>query len=194
MIFITKPLESPALSHHGNVSHWHPATPYEPPASQEGDKEFWRRGLFIVSPHHAQIRAIRKALAQRRRWQSPAFVDTVDKMQGQQSQAVLVSYGVSDVETALAEAEFIYSLNRLNVSISRARAKCIVFLSRPLLEPSFDVLQDDKAARGLGHMLALEEFCSKHGEQRRFNLDFLQPAGRADLLAIRARLGCPPQA
>ena len=42
-------------------------------------------------------------------------------MQGQEAEAVVISYGVSDPEYALREAEFIYSLNRLNVSITRAR-------------------------------------------------------------------------
>lgn len=55
-------------------------------------------------------------------------------MQGQECEAVIVSYGVSDVECAMNEKEFIYSLNRLNVAITRARSKTIVFLPRPLLE------------------------------------------------------------
>ena len=89
---------------------------------------------FIVSPHHAQIWAIRRALAERRSWHSRPFVGTVDKMQGQECEAVIVSYSVSDVEYAMNEKEFIYSLNRLNVAITRARSKTIVFLPRPLLE------------------------------------------------------------
>lgn len=79
-------------------------------------------------------------------------------MQGQESQTVIVSYGVSDPETTLREGEFIYSLNRLNVAITRARAKCLVFLPRPLLEPSLDVLQNEAAAQGLGLMQALVEY------------------------------------
>ena len=66
-------------------------------------------------------------------WHHPPFVDTVDKMQGQESQAVIASYGVSDIETAMSEANFIYSLNRLNVTVTRAKTKCILFISRPLL-------------------------------------------------------------
>ncbi len=141
------------------------------PDSKKGDMEFWRKGLFIVSPHHAQIRSVKKELFLLRKWKSQPFVDTVDKMQGQQCQTVIVSYGVSDVETALAEADFIYSLNRLNVSVTRAQSKCIAFLPRPLLEPSFEALQSEKAVRGLGHMHALADFCCRFGEQRDFSLD-----------------------
>src|SRR5262249_48641214 len=60
------------------------------------DATFFRHGVFIVSPHHAQIRAVQRELAKQRNWEVPPFVDTVDRMQGQESDAVLVSYGVAD--------------------------------------------------------------------------------------------------
>ncbi|MDI6867241.1 bifunctional RecB family nuclease/DEAD/DEAH box helicase [Methanoculleus sp.] len=132
--------------------------------------EFWHRGLFIVSPHHAQIGAIKERLAALIPGDRSVFVDTVDRMQGQEADAVIVSYGVSDVETALAEAEFIYSRNRLNVSLTRSRAKCIVFLPRPLLEPPLDVVSNDRSGRtGFSHMLDLQEFCRE--DAARFGLD-----------------------
>lgn len=119
------------------------------------DAAFFKDGVFIVSPHRAQNRAIRRELSQRRTWTAQPFVDTVDKMQGQEANAVIVSYGVSDPEYALMEAEFIYSLNRLNVSITRARAKCVVCLPRPLLDASPQVLDFPEAARGLAFMRGL---------------------------------------
>jgi DNA replication ATP-dependent helicase Dna2 len=128
------------------------------------DASFFRHGVFIVSPHHAQIRAIQQELAARRKWRSLPFVDTVDKMQGQEADAVLVSYGVSDPEFALREAEFIYGLNRLNVAITRARCKTIVCLPRPLLEASPQVLDVEAAAAGLGFMRRLVEWIRQHGE------------------------------
>jgi hypothetical protein len=129
----------------------------------EHDRDFWRRGLFIVSPHHAQINAIRRALAARRDWQAPPFVDTVDTMQGQECDAVITSYGVSDVEYALGEREFIYSLNRLNVAITRARAKSIVFLPRPLIEPPVPAYEDDRVAEGIAFMQGLVEYAQRQG-------------------------------
>lgn len=119
------------------------------------DEEFWKEKLFIVSPHHAQIRAIRRELRRRRDWTSEPFVDTVDKMQGQECDMVLVSYGVADPEYALMEREFIYSLNRLNVAITRARMKTIVFLSRSLLEPPLQALDRDDVAEGVAFMQGL---------------------------------------
>jgi hypothetical protein len=155
------------------------------PSDPKGDSRFWRESLFIVSPHHVQIRSIHQQLANLRNWKSVPFVDTVDKMQGQQAETVIVSYGVSDVETAMSEAEFIYSLNRINVSTTRARAKCIVFLSRPLLEPSYDLLQNEKASQGLHHMVSLIRYCEDHGETRQFPLDFLPEGAGKIMTAVR---------
>jgi ATP-dependent exoDNAse (exonuclease V) alpha subunit len=140
------------------------------PHTAEGDRLFWRKALCIVSPHHLQIRAIQRALHNNHPWLSTPFVDTVDKMQGQQTEVVFVSYGVSDSETAFAEADFIYSLNRLNVSVTRARSKCLVCLPRPLLNSSFQLLSKKSATLGLGHMHALIEFCRRHGQQRQTHI------------------------
>ncbi len=161
-----------------------PASGNPYPATADGDALFWRRGLFVVSPHHAQIGAIRDCLSRERAWESRPFVDTVDKMQGQEAEAVIVSYGVSDVETALSEAGFIYSRNRLNVSLTRGRSKCAVFLPRPLLEPPLDLVGDPTAAAGLRHMLDLQEFCRTHGEEKAFSGD----ARGVRLTVMRARV------
>jgi hypothetical protein len=130
------------------------------------DADFWRHRLFIVCPHHAQIHAIRRALRARRSWRADPFVDTVDRMQGQECDAVIASYGVSDVEYAMREAAFIYSLNRLNVSITRARAKTIVFLPRPLIEPPIQAYEDETIAAGVAFMQGLVSFAERHGEAR----------------------------
>ena len=141
------------------------------PDGHLGDRDFWADGLFIVSPHHAQIRAINRGLWAGRRWEHRPFVDTVDKMQGQECDAVIVSYGVSDVEYAMSEKEFIYSLNRLNVSITRGRAKTIVFLPRPLIEPPIHAFEDDRIAEGVAFMQGLVRFSERVGAASNHALD-----------------------
>jgi len=138
------------------------------PDTPEGDAAFWREGLFVVSPHNIQIKAIERALAAARSWHKPPFVDTVDRMQGQECEVVIVSYGVSDVEYAMNEKEFIYSLNRLNVSITRARTKTIVFLPRPLIEPPMQVYEDDRLCDGVAFMQGLVRFAQHRGEALRY--------------------------
>jgi hypothetical protein len=150
------------------------------PDAEEGDADFWEHGLFIVSPHHAQIAAIRTALRGGRDWHSPPFVDTVDKMQGQECEAVITSYGVSDPEYAMGEKEFIYSLNRLNVSITRARSKTIAFLPRPLIEPPIAAFEDDETAEGIAFMQGLVQHASHNGEESRW-----QTREGHDLLLLR---------
>jgi DNA helicase II / ATP-dependent DNA helicase PcrA len=135
------------------------------------DGAFFREGVFVVSPHRAQIRAIQRELRRQRRWQSPPLVDTVDKMQGREADAVIVSYGVSDPEFAAEEAEFIYGLNRLNVAVTRARTKCIVCLPRPLLDAPPQVLDLPEAARGLAFMRELVQAVSRGGEELTFDLE-----------------------
>ena len=60
------------------------------------------KGLFVVAPHHVQIAAIRRALAAD--FAVAPLVDTVEKMQGRTCEVVIVSYGVSDAEVAMARA------------------------------------------------------------------------------------------
>jgi superfamily I DNA and/or RNA helicase len=124
------------------------------------DAEFASESVFVVAPHHAQIRLLRRALIELRNWSPLPLIDTVDKMQGQERDAVVVSYGVSDVETALNEKQFIYSLNRLNVAITRARAKTVLFIPRPLLEPPIQVLDQDDVAEGVAYMQGLMHWCT----------------------------------
>jgi hypothetical protein len=92
----------------------------------------WQKRLAIVSPHRAQNAAIRAALAQDPAG-SGAVVETVDRIQGKERDAIIASYTVSDPEFTLAEAAFIFSLERLNVTITRARTKLILIVSRRLL-------------------------------------------------------------
>ncbi|MFT5682309.1 MAG: DNA replication ATP-dependent helicase Dna2 [Myxococcota bacterium] len=134
------------------------------------DAAFFKHGVFVVCPHHAQIQQIQQKLAERRLWTVRPFVDTVDKMQGQEAQAVIVGYGVSDPEFAQQEARFIYSRNRLNVSITRGRAKTVVCLPRPLLDATPAVLEDDEAAEGLAYMRRLLRMMEEQGEVDRFLL------------------------
>ncbi len=140
------------------------------PKTSLGDKEFWREGLFIVSPHHKQVNRIKKELSNIG-LNKPFFVDTVDKMQGQETKVGIISYGVSDPEQATLEGEFIYSLNRLNVAMTRAQAKTIIFLPRPLLSPTLEVLENEDAIEGINFMLNLKRFMEEKAEQTKYDLD-----------------------
>lgn len=93
---------------------------------------FWSEIAAVVSPHRAQNAAIRAMLPSALR--VDAFIETVDRIQGKERDAVILSYCVADPEFALAEADFIFSSERLNVASTRARTKLILIISRRLLE------------------------------------------------------------
>lgn len=134
----------------------------------ETDEHFFQKGCFVVSPHHAQLRLIRRALQTRRDFDSPPFVDTVDKMQGQEAECVIVSYGVGDADAAAREAAFIYNQNRLNVAITRAKSKTIVMLSRALIHATPQAIEDSEVAEGLGYMRRLCQTLEAQGTSTHF--------------------------
>lgn len=110
----------------------------------------------IVSPHHEHIIRLKNEIMTSApvspfndeitgdyETTDDLFIGTVDKLQGQERQTIIVSYGVSDVDQALAEKEFIFSRNRLNVAITRAKKKCIVFLNDAVLSYPPEALEID---------------------------------------------------
>lgn len=138
---------------------------------------FWSEIAAVVSPHRAQNAAIRALMPSEIRLD--AFVETVDRIQGKERDAVILSYCVADPEFALAEADFIFSPERLNVASTRARTKLVLIISRRLLE-AVPAEQEtmDKAE-------LLREFV--------YSCDFVTetfldgPAGRSIRTQIRAR-------
>lgn len=93
--------------------------------------------IAVVVPYRAQGREIRSLLRQalpddeiRRH----IVVDTVERMQGQERDAVIVSLTTSQASFAAQLAEFFFQPERLNVAVTRARSKLIVVGSRHVLE------------------------------------------------------------
>ena len=112
-------------------------------------------GFAVLSPHRAQNAAIRAALAGYgfgTEERPLPLVDTVDKLQGQERDVVVVSYGVADEEYAEAEAKFLLSSNRFNVATTRPRRKLIVLCSDAVL----DVVPQDRKV--LLEAMMLKEF------------------------------------
>ena len=114
-------------------------------ASEDGN--FWRDvsdddtfldgACGIITPHHEHINRLKTSISNdlgldRRE----IYIGTVDKLQGKERKTVIVSYGVSENEQIMNESEFIFSRNRFNVSITRGKAKTIVFLSEAIAEPN----------------------------------------------------------
>lgn len=84
------------------------------------------KDILVVAPYNAQVSALKKGLPQRAR------VGTVDKFQGQQAPVVFFSMTTSAPEEAPRGMEFLYSLNRLNVAVSRAQCVAVIVASPAL--------------------------------------------------------------
>ena len=62
-----------------------------------------------------------------------ARVGTVDKFQGQEAELVIVSMTTSSEQDLPRHLEFLYSKNRLNVAVSRAKCQAIVIANPALM-------------------------------------------------------------
>jgi uncharacterized protein len=100
------------------------------------DRKGNRRGLdvpdiLVVAPYNAQVAEI-ASLARQRLGVLPN-VGTVDKFQGREAPVAIYSMTTSTPEDAPRDLEFLYSGNRLNVAISRARGLAVLVASPELL-------------------------------------------------------------
>ena len=84
--------------------------------------------IVIVAPYNAQVSALIERLP------AGARVGTVDKFQGQEAPLVLYSMATSTPEDAPRGMEFLYSLNRLNVAVSRARCVAVIVANPALFQ------------------------------------------------------------
>ena len=83
--------------------------------------------LLVVAPYNAQVARLAAALP------PGARVGTVDKFQGQEAPVVVYSMAASSADDAPRGMEFLYSLNRLNVAVSRAQGLAVLVASPGLL-------------------------------------------------------------
>ena len=81
--------------------------------------------FMVVAPYNDQRRCMEEALRTNSETRG-VEVGTGDKFQGQEAAVVLFSMTTSSSEFMPRTADFLFSKNRLNVAISRAR--CLAFL------------------------------------------------------------------
>ncbi len=91
--------------------------------------------IIVVAPYNAQVNVLREALPDGIR------VGTVDKFQGQEAPICLVSMTASSAEETPRGMDFLFSLNRINVAVSRAKGLALVFGSPRLREAKCDTVE-----------------------------------------------------
>jgi DNA replication ATP-dependent helicase Dna2 len=90
-----------------------------------------------VVPYRAQGRLIR-SLIRRNLLDSELanrlVVDTVERMQGQEREVVIVSFATASAKFAAQVADFLFQPQRLNVAVTRPRTKLILVGSHHMLD------------------------------------------------------------
>lgn len=94
--------------------------------------------IGIISPYRAQIREIKRALVEKNVLNEDnldsIFVDTVERMQGQEKDYIFFSLANCNPEVVEDRLDFFYSPNRLNVAITRAHIKCITLTNEKIFK------------------------------------------------------------
>jgi len=106
--------------------------------------------IGIVTPFRAHGRAVRNSLVEQFGWHTARAIvaDTVERMQGQERELIVLSLATGDLRFLAMVASFFFQPERLNVSVTRAMTKLVII--GPELPPEF---QANDAA--MAHKLAL---------------------------------------
>ena len=100
--------------------------------------------IMVVAPYNAQVNALKSAL------HNDVRIGTIDKFQGQEAPICLISMTSSSGVEIPRGMDFLFSLNRINVAVSRAKIYSLVFGSHRLLDSPCNTIE---------HMRLLNTFC-----------------------------------
>lgn len=92
--------------------------------------------VLVLAPYNAQVRTLRSTLG------ADARVGTVDKFQGQEAAVSIISMTSSDSDSMPRGLDFLFSVNRLNVAITRARCVAFIVGSPKLKTPHCSAISD----------------------------------------------------
>jgi uncharacterized protein len=112
--------------------------------------------ILVVAPYNAQVSTLAQKLP------AGARVGTVDKFQGQQAPVVFYSMATSSPEDAPRGMEFLYSLNRLNVAVSRAQCVAVIVASPALFQVQCKTPRQIELANALCRFLEMARPVESH--------------------------------
>lgn len=101
--------------------------------------------VLVVAPYNMQVNLLRQRLP------VGARVGTVDKFQGQEALAVIISMTTSRGDEAPRGTEFLFNPNRLNVALSRAQCLAVVVCGKRLLDGHWKGIADLRRLNLLAH-------------------------------------------
>jgi hypothetical protein len=110
--------------------------------------------VLVIAPYRAQEALIRNLLPKTMKDQ----IGTVDRFQGREADIVIFSMTSSDGHNLPRDIDFLFSVNRLNVALSRARKKAIILANNRLLTIPVNNLEQLKLVNAL---CRLKHVCQK---------------------------------
>jgi uncharacterized protein len=108
--------------------------------------------FIVVAPYNAHVRCLRDAIPD-----TGVRIGTVDKFQGQEATVVFFSMASSSGEDVSRGLEFLFSRNRLNVAVSRARCLAYVVASPRLLEANCRTVEQMRLVNSLCRFVEVAE-------------------------------------
>lgn len=90
--------------------------------------------LAVITPFRKQVRLIRSKAAEILDSENLPLIDTVERLQGQDVQCIILSFASSSKSYIEGIKGFLFNANRLNVMISRAKTKVVIFASETVQE------------------------------------------------------------
>lgn len=94
------------------------------------------RDYAIITPYRRQVKLIRALVGE----ENAPLINTVECLQGQDVETILISFVSSNPSYIHSQLEFLLNLNRLNVMISRAKTKVIILMPKLLQNELFNRL------------------------------------------------------
>jgi DNA replication ATP-dependent helicase Dna2 len=104
--------------------------------------------IGVVTPYRAQSRLIRSLLRRNVTDHSicdQVVVDTVERMQGQEKEVIILSFTSSSPAFIKQMADFLFQPQRLNVAVTRPRTKLILIGSHHIFDAEFDDPEETKS-------------------------------------------------
>jgi DNA replication ATP-dependent helicase Dna2 len=115
--------------------------------------------IGVVTPYRAQAREIRshiRCIPQIKNQVRKIVVDTVERMQGQERDVVILSLTTSNPAFALELADFFFQPQRINVAVTRARRKLIIIGSTHLFKIE---TEDEEIQKAISLLESLVDGC-----------------------------------
>lgn len=97
----------------------------------EGNKP---KDIAVITPFRKQVRLIRSKASEWISKDDCPLIDTVERLQGQDVNCIILSFASSNENYIGEVKEFLFNPNRVNVMISRAKTKVVIFGSKKIQE------------------------------------------------------------